>query len=174
MSNMQATLRALLGRLRRACPELANGQRSAVRVDVAGEVRDGRTRGPRIRRPARLTFVGAGHLDNYILRATGETVTLGSTGTPLGLLPLHAALRPKRLTRWHRATCLVLFSDGVTDAQNELDEEFGVGRVLEILQGAANLSAKDVIDACFEAIDAFVQGAPQFDDITMMVVRRLK
>jgi Serine phosphatase RsbU, regulator of sigma subunit len=172
MSNMQATLRALLGRLS-GLPELANVASDLLYASTSPEKYVTAALADLNPSSGQLTFVGAGHLDNYILRATGETVTLDSTGTPLGLLPF----MPPYTETTHSlgpGDCLVLFSDGVTDAQNELDEEFGVGRVLEILQGAANLSAKDVIGRVFEAIDAFVQGAPQFDDITMMVVRRLK
>ncbi len=171
MSNMQATLRALLGRLS-GLRELANVASDLLYASTSPEKYVTAALADLNPLTGRLTFVGAGHLDNYILRATGETVALGSTGTPLGLLPFMPpytetshALEP--------GDGLVLFSDGVTDAQNESGEEFGEARVLEILTGTANHAAPDVIRRVFEAIDAFVHGAPQFDDITMMVVRRL-
>ena len=64
----------------------------------------------------RLRFVGAGHLDNVILRADGSIVSLASTGAPLGLLPpgLQYGETGEVL---HPGDALVLYSDGVTDAQ---------------------------------------------------------
>jgi phosphoserine phosphatase RsbU/P len=68
-----------------------------------------------------LTFVGAGHLDNVIVRADGSTVPLSSTGAPLGLLgpglPYTETLGP--------GDALVLYSDGITDAQDASSKEFG-------------------------------------------------
>ena len=68
---------------------------------------------------------------------------------------------------------LVLFSDGVTEAQNEAGEEFGDDRLLAVLRAAATAPASDVVTRVFDAIDAFAGHAPQFDDITMFVVRRV-
>ena len=90
---------------------------------------------------------------------------------------------------------LVLFSDGVTDARDEADEEFGEERLFEILRASVGEPGRTLIDRVFTAcrcplqvghverprastaippaIDAFAGGAPQFDDITMLVARRL-
>jgi sigma-B regulation protein RsbU (phosphoserine phosphatase) len=118
-----------------------------------------------------IVWVGAGHLDNLILRANGETVPLVSTGTPLGLLPplipygdVAHDLGPGDL--------LVLFSDGVTEAQGENGEEFGEARLLDVLRQASEAPVPDLIARVFDEIDAFAGEAPQFDDITMLVVRR--
>ena len=64
---------------------------------------------------------------------------------------------------------LVLFSDGVPEAQNIFDEEFGEARLLEVLREAADEPAAVVIDRLLAALDAFVGGAPQFDDITLLI-----
>ena len=67
---------------------------------------------------------------------------------------------------------LVLYSDGVTEAQNEDGEEFGDERLLEVLRGGAAYSPDEVIDQVIHAIDQFAGAAAQFDDITLMIVRR--
>jgi serine phosphatase RsbU (regulator of sigma subunit) len=67
----------------------------------------------------------------------------------------------------------VLFSDGVTDAQNEAGDEFGEERLLDVLHAAAGCPMSVLLDRVFGAIDGFVGDAPQFDDITMLAVRRL-
>ena len=169
MSNMQATLRALLGRteslpaLAAHASELLFGSTSPEKYVTAALVDLEPVSGA-------FRFVGAGHLDNLILRADGSTVPLASTGTPLGLLPpgfpyseISHVLEPGDL--------LVLFSDGVTEAQNEAGEEFGEARLLEVLRGNAG-TAGDLVSRVFTAIDAFAGGAPQFDDITMLIARR--
>ena len=67
----------------------------------------------------------------------------------------------------------MLFSDGVTEAQDAAGEEFRDSRLLDTLRTAAGQPADAVIDRVFEAIDAFAGGAPQFDDMTILVARRL-
>ena len=66
----------------------------------------------------------------------------------------------------------MLYSDGVTDAQNATDEEFGEARLQEILRTVAGQPTEAIIDRVFAAIEAFVADTPQFDDMTMLVVRR--
>ena len=66
----------------------------------------------------------------------------------------------------------MLFSDGVTEAQDEAGEEFGEARLLEVLRDGVGATVGDLVAGVFAAIDAFAGGAPQFDDITMLMVRR--
>lgn len=170
MANMQATLRALLGRLPSltALAEQASallfGSTSPEKYVTAALVDLDPASGA-------LRFVGAGHVDTLILRANGEAVTLSSTGTALGLLPpgLPFGETPLQLAP---GDMLVLFSDGVPEAQNIFDEEFGEARLLEVLREAAAEPVEVVIDRVMTALDAFAGGAPQFDDITLLVTRR--
>ena len=71
-----------------------------------------------------------------------------------------------------RGDTLVLFSDGVTDAQNVTDDEFGEARLVECLRASAGAPVDTVIAGIMSAIDVFAGSAPQFDDITVLVVRR--
>ena len=99
MSNMQATLRALLGRggslavLALQASELLYASTSPEKYVTAALVE-------LVPGSGALTFVGAGHLDNVIIRADGSVVPLASTGPPLGLLPPGpgTATRPRRST----------------------------------------------------------------------------
>ena len=67
--------------------------------------------------------------------------------------------------------CVVLFSDGVADAQSEAGEEFGDERLIEIVRAAMDQPSHAIVTRVFDAIDRFVDGAPQFDDITILVLR---
>ena len=69
--------------------------------------------------------------------------------------------------------CLVLYSDGIPDAQNEAGDEFGEERLVETVRAAVADSAQNIVTRVFEAIDRFAGAAPQFDDITIIVMRRL-
>lgn len=171
MANMQATLRALLGvaadlpALSQRASELLYASTSPEKYVTAALAELHPATGA-------LRFVGAGHVDNLILRADGATETLSSTGMPLGLVPevmpfgeLSVALAP--------GDALVLFSDGVPEAQDPTGEEFGDERLLACLRGAASLPAGQMIDRVMAAIDGFCRGASQYDDITLLVARRL-
>lgn len=118
-----------------------------------------------------MRFVSAGHIDCLLVRTNGAAVRLSSTGAPLGLLPPGLPYEEIAVSI-AAGDCLVLFSDGVADAQNDAGEEFGEERLLDLVIGSHAESAAAIVDRVFEAIDAFAEGAPQFDDITIMVVRR--
>ncbi len=171
MSNTQATLRALLartdslGEMAGHASELLYATTSPEKYVTAALVELAPPTGA-------LTFVGAGHLDNFVVRTSGEAVRLGSTGTPLGLLPPALPYGQSGETLGE-GDALVLFSDGVTDAQNSDGDDFGEARLLNVLRAHHADGAETMIARAFDAIDAFAAGAPQFDDITMVVARRL-
>ena len=171
MSNMQATLRALLGRTA-SLPELAALSSELLYGATSPEKYVTAALAELSPESGAVKFVGAGHLDNMILNRDGTAVTLSSTGTPLGLLPL---VVPYQETTHHLEPggSLVLYSDGVPEAQNEDGEEFGEERLLEVLRGEATRPPREVIDRVLAAIDRFAGNAPQFDDITLLVVKRL-
>lgn len=170
MSNMQATLRALLGR-EQSLPVLAARASELLYASTSPEKYVTAALVDVVPGSGRLRLVSAGHVDTVILRADGRVVSLPSTGTPLGLLPPGLPYSEREETLGAGDT-LVLFSDGVTEAQNAADEEFGDERLIACLRQRADAPAAAVIDHVLEAIDAFAGGAPQFDDITLMVVRR--
>jgi serine phosphatase RsbU (regulator of sigma subunit)/putative methionine-R-sulfoxide reductase with GAF domain len=170
MSNMQATLRALLGRTA-SLPALAGLASDLLFASTAPEKYVTAALADLEPRTGAFRFVGAGHVDTLILRANGDTVTLGSTGTPLGLLPPLMPYGEVNL-RLDPGDALVLFSDGVTEAQNADEEEYGEARLVECLRAVADQPAAVMIDRLMTAIDGFAGGAPQFDDITLLVARR--
>jgi serine phosphatase RsbU (regulator of sigma subunit) len=171
MSNMQATLRALLSGFR-SLPALASQASDLLYNTTSPEKYVTAALAELSPATGAVRFVGAGHLDNVILRLDGSVERLSSTGAPLGLLPggLPYGQTDQAL---HPGDVLVLFSDGVTDAQDGIDEEFGEARLLDVMASAAGQSGENVIDRIFAAIDAFAGGAPQFDDMTILVARRL-
>jgi sigma-B regulation protein RsbU (phosphoserine phosphatase) len=71
------------------------------------------------------------------------------------------------------ACTLLLYSDGVTDAANLENERFGIKRVQEGLSALGQETAQSVCDHLFQRVSEHQAGVPQFDDITMVVIRAL-
>jgi sigma-B regulation protein RsbU (phosphoserine phosphatase) len=65
---------------------------------------------------------------------------------------------------------LVLFTDGVTEATNPSQDEFGDAALIETLIASRNLSADDIVSRVFRSVDEFSQGTEQADDITCIVM----
>jgi len=170
MANMQATLRALLRRTG-SLTDLAEEASRLLYASTTPEKYVTAALAELDPASGAIAFVSAGHVDNVILRANGDAVKMSSTGTPLGLLPPGIPLT-QSTDRLEPGDALVLFSDGVTDAVDESDQEFGEARLLDVLRRTAGLPLTDIVSGAIEAIDRFAGGAPQFDDITMLVVRR--
>jgi sigma-B regulation protein RsbU (phosphoserine phosphatase) len=170
MSNVQATLRALLARAD-SLPALAGQASELLYASTAPEKYVTAALVDLDPRTGVLHFVGAGHVDTLIVRGDGSFVTLSSTGLPLGLLPAGLPFEEASFALSPGDT-LVLFSDGVPEAQNAADEEYGEARLLEVLRASTGEPAATIIERVIASIDAFVGGAPQFDDITLLVVRR--
>jgi sigma-B regulation protein RsbU (phosphoserine phosphatase) len=119
-----------------------------------------------------LTYCNAGHVPPYLLSAqSGKAVqTLRRTGLPLGIL---------EDTSWEQGTvqlapgdALVLYTDGITDAEDGEGVFFGQERLLEVAEANRGQPAQDVQAALLAEVHQFVGDAPQFDDIALMVVVR--
>jgi phosphoserine phosphatase RsbU/P len=175
MSNMQATMRALLGRIP-SLTELAtltnsllyattpdNKYITAILVELDPETGKGR-------------YVNAGHQDCLLMRADGEAEWIKSTGTPLGLMAPDilemVAPYSEQSIEMRPGDLLALFSDGVTEAQDEGENEFGEERLAEFLRPIRNEPAETLVDKVFYEIDRFAGSAPQYDDITLFIIKR--
>ncbi|NOZ57463.1 MAG: SpoIIE family protein phosphatase [Calditrichaeota bacterium] len=116
-----------------------------------------------------LRYVNAGHNPPYLVRRDGRVETLEEGGLLLGMLPNveyqtgSARLEPGDL--------LVMFTDGVTEAQNAREEEFEDERLVQVLLDTRSGSAKEVVDAIVDAVTRFAGEAEQYDDITVLVLK---
>lgn len=170
MSNMQATLRALMGRID-SLPALAERASELLYGSTGSSTYVTAILLELIPKSGDARFVSAGHVSGLWLRANGDLTSLDSTGVPLGLLPPGPGYEETRLSL-ESGDCLALFSDGVVEAQNSGDDEFGEDRLREILRAASDQPAEAIIARVFDEIDRFAGAAPQFDDITIMVLKK--
>lgn len=117
-----------------------------------------------------LTYVNAGHNPPLLYNTnTGEHAWLAPTDMAIGLmaeLPFEASER--RLTP---GDLLVIYSDGVTEAFSPQKELFGTERLVEAVAGLADAPAPAILEGLVGRIAAFAAGAPQSDDLTLVVLR---
>ena len=116
-----------------------------------------------------LTWINAGHNAPMLLRVSGKVERLSPSGPPLGALP-GTAYR-EETTALAPGDVLVVFTDGVTEAVDGADREFGEGRLEAILRDNGTESAGALCDRIVSAVREFEAGAPQNDDITLVVAR---
>ena len=115
-----------------------------------------------------LQFVNAGHNPCYVLTG-GRIEQLKSNGLPIGIL---GTSNYRTQTRpFATGSTVVLYSDGITEAENAAGDEFGNDRLEQLLAERAGDSAPALRDAIAAAVDAFVAAAPQKDDETLVIAR---
>jgi serine phosphatase RsbU (regulator of sigma subunit) len=118
-----------------------------------------------------MTYANAGHNPPVLMRASGEAEMVEGGGPVLGLLPM-APYREMR-ARLEPGDILAVYSDGVTEANNTADEEFGEERLIEALRRSRGEPAEAIVQAVRTALAAFTAKAPQADDITLVIAKRL-
>jgi sigma-B regulation protein RsbU (phosphoserine phosphatase) len=122
-------------------------------------------------RSGRLTYVNGGHNSPLLLTRTGELVRLGGTGLPVGAFP--GVDYEQREAALSSGDLLVLYSDGVTEALDHLEQEYGEERLESVLRRHRDDSAERIIGQLLEDLDAFRGEAMVMDDITVLAVKRL-
>jgi serine phosphatase RsbU (regulator of sigma subunit) len=136
--------------------------KSSMFVTLFYAVLDGRT--------MTLTFANAGHNPPMLIGGAGEgVVLLKAQGVPLGIAS-DIKSRDAVITL-KKGDCLVLYTDGVTEARNAIGAEFDMDRLEKTVRANRSLDACPIMDAISEELTSFVGGLPQFDDITMMVIK---
>lgn len=117
----------------------------------------------------RLTYANCGHEPPYWSQAGGGLTTLRPTGPAVGAIP-GARFGVKEIVM-QEDDLLFVFTDGIPDALNAEGRSFDKARLPGLLAGERSPEA--VAERVERALRTFVGGAEQFDDITMMVVRRV-
>ena len=117
-----------------------------------------------------LTYCNAGHNPPFVLGKSGIR-RLEDGGPVVGLLEF--APYSQDTVRLDPGDLIVIFSDGVSEALNAAGEEFGDARLEEVATGVREASSAVVVEKIVASVREFTKGAPQSDDITVMVIRYL-
>ena len=119
-------------------------------------------------RAGRLRYANCGHLPALVLRGTGEVERLEPTATVLGLFSTWEC-RTADL-RLFAGDLLAIYTDGITEAFDDKDDEFGETRLVEALQTHRDLPPADLVAAIYDGVRRF-SPQEQHDDMTLIVAR---
>jgi len=115
-----------------------------------------------------IRFVNAGHNPSYVISDFGID-ELRSHGLPVGILS--SSTYKTQARPFPAGATVVLYSDGITEAEDVDGEEFENARLEKILEEHRDASPATLRDRIAEAVDAFTVGAPQKDDQTLVIAR---
>jgi serine phosphatase RsbU (regulator of sigma subunit)/pSer/pThr/pTyr-binding forkhead associated (FHA) protein len=116
----------------------------------------------------RMFYINAAHCPPMVLRANGEREEFEANGMPVGLIETaEFTVVEQQLSPGDK---IVIYSDGVTEAQNTEKGFFGKKRLRLAVEAHAAQSCAAIHDAIQEAVATFTEGAPQSDDITLVVL----
>jgi serine phosphatase RsbU (regulator of sigma subunit) len=119
---------------------------------------------------SRMNYVSAGHETALLRQNNGEYLRLETTGPALGIFD--GATFGSSSAEFNPGEIVLAYSDGVTDARNPQDERYGIERLKAFFGNHDHLTVEQMQENLLDAIDTFMQGAEQFDDITMMFIKR--
>jgi sigma-B regulation protein RsbU (phosphoserine phosphatase) len=119
-----------------------------------------------------LRYLNAGHHFPIHYRGrSGAVEFLDSTGPPLGLLPTSPG--EARSRDLHPGDVLAFYSDGLVEAFNENDQDFGIQRLGDIVAARADQPAATIVEEVYSAVRRFTGDCPWHDDATLVIVRML-
>jgi serine phosphatase RsbU (regulator of sigma subunit) len=121
--------------------------------------------------PARRVFhyINAGHNNPVLRRSNGAIERLDVGGLPLGIQP-EAQYESASITL-APGDWLIIFTDGLVEAENARQEEFGETRLLSALEAGVSATPKGFLDQLMANLDLFVGATPQHDDVTCLLVK---
>jgi serine phosphatase RsbU (regulator of sigma subunit) len=118
----------------------------------------------------RLRYVNAGHNPPMVFRkSSDEAIFLRAKGIALGVA--HEIDLEELSIDLASGDILVMYTDGITEAINEQEEAFGVERLIQVILTHRDLSSQAIIDQVQHEVISFAGSQPQFDDITLMILK---
>jgi sigma-B regulation protein RsbU (phosphoserine phosphatase) len=116
-----------------------------------------------------LTYINAGHNNPMLRRTGGQLERLDVGGVPLGVL--EDAAFPSATVTLNPGDWLVIFTDGVIEAENDSAQEYGEDRLITMVNYGLALTPAQMLHQIMADVDRFVGTTPQHDDITCMLIK---
>jgi sigma-B regulation protein RsbU (phosphoserine phosphatase) len=118
-----------------------------------------------------LRFVNAGHNPPLLVPSDGRPIQrLSPTGPMVGLLP--GATFSESRTTMHPGDALVIFTDGLVEAEDTSGQELGDAALVEVVRGLPGGSADELFEALLTRTFVHMEGGGFMDDVTLVVVKR--
>ncbi len=171
MANLQATLRGqvLQGRTSRQCLQWCN---KLLHLNTPVEKFATLFFGQLNPKTHRLTYGNAGHEHPFLIAKDGSIRRLKEGGLPLGILEDFDFIQEE--VGLVSGDLLVIHSDGVTDMENPDGDTFGEARLKNLLLENRTLAAEELVRKIINTVQEYAGSAAPFDDLTVVVLRRLK
>jgi phosphoserine phosphatase RsbU/P len=116
----------------------------------------------------RLTYSNGGHNNPIVLRG-GEVLRLETGGPPVGLFPFSRFQQDE--VQLEAGDLLIFFTDGISEAENPAQDEWGEEPLIAATRGSCEESPARIIERLMEEADRFANGAPQHDDMTLVIAK---
>ena len=116
-----------------------------------------------------LHYINAGHNNPILRRANGQIERLDVGGLPYGILPevkYESATVTLAPGDW-----LIIFTDGLVEAENRLQEDYGEARLLSAIEAGKSDSPAEMLKRLMAEVDLFVGATPQHDDVTCLLLK---
>jgi len=120
---------------------------------------------------SRFRFSNAGHNTPFLINPNKNVTRLTKGGTVLGFMEDFQFEEDS--VKLNSGDILIIYSDGITEAFNEREEEFGEERLLAVLKNNLKSTAEELIENVFEAVNIFVDDGKQSDDITIVAIKKI-
>jgi sigma-B regulation protein RsbU (phosphoserine phosphatase) len=156
-ASMDIPLTSVFSRVNRYLAERAGGDRYAT---VFYGVLD---------KSGAFEYVNAGHVPPLVKRKSGAIERLDLASFPVGMFP--DAEYESAAVKLEKGDFLVIYTDGVSEAVNVKTEMFEEERLQQLLEGFQGQTVEQLAETIREGVKTFTQGAPQSDDITILVVQ---
>jgi sigma-B regulation protein RsbU (phosphoserine phosphatase) len=118
----------------------------------------------------RFYYINAGHPSPVLIK-NNQVIELNSTGPIFGALP--EVKLGSLESQMQQGDLLVLFSDGMFERQNSMNEEYGLDRLKELMQMFRHKSAQEILNIIFTKVQEYGKGPKFEDDATLMIIKRV-
>jgi len=118
-----------------------------------------------------FTYANCGHNLPILLRSNGDVEFLREGGPVLGVS--RDGIYQEQALMLHHNEIIVFYTDGVTEAFNNKEEEFGMDRLVDVVRSNRQKSAAEIQEQIYRAVKSFASDRNLLDDLTMVVVKRL-
>ena len=122
-----------------------------------------------------LRYTSAGHEHLIIYRAnTGKCEVTKAGGLALGVAPDIEEFVQEKAVKFDEGDILLLYTDGVTEAHNSNEEMLGLKTLVNMVKKYGKLSAQEIVNNIFQNVIDYMKDAEQFDDITLVAIKRVE
>ena len=116
-----------------------------------------------------LDYINAGHNNPILRRASGQIERLDVGGLPFGIQP--EAKYESATVTLAPGDWLIIFTDGLVEAENALQDEYGEARLLAAIEAGKSVEPAEMLKRLMAEVDLFVGNTPQHDDVTCLLLK---